>query len=74
MAPRHRAYLHLGKVACPVTLACGGAHAHFGVELMNALAARLPRATVCWHDHLGHFGPMEQPGEIAAGVIAAFAG
>ena len=30
MAVRHRGFQHLDLVTCPVTLACGGADAHFG--------------------------------------------
>jgi pimeloyl-ACP methyl ester carboxylesterase len=70
---RHRAFQHLDRVACPVTLASGGRDAHFGVEFSQAIAARLAGPThIEAHQDLGHFGPLERPADIAGAIIAAF--
>ncbi|HSS09634.1 MAG TPA: alpha/beta hydrolase, partial [Acidimicrobiales bacterium] len=37
MALQHEAFLRLHRVACPVTLACGGSKAHFGPEAIGAM-------------------------------------
>jgi pimeloyl-ACP methyl ester carboxylesterase len=73
MAFRHRAFQHLDLVTCAVTLACGGAGAHFGADHLAAMAARLTGARIDVHPDLGHFGPMEAPAQVAAAVTAAFA-
>jgi len=73
-ASSNHAYRDLGRVACPTTLAVGGKNAHFGVDVVTAVAARVAGPTsVEVHDDLGHFGPMERPDEIAASILAAFA-
>lgn len=72
-ASRNHAYRDLGRVACPATLAVGGQNAHFGVDVVAAVAARMAGpTTIEIHDDLGHFGPMEQPFEIAESILAAF--
>jgi pimeloyl-ACP methyl ester carboxylesterase len=69
----HHAAEHLDRVTCPVTLAVGGANAHFGVDVMSLVADRISGATdVEAHQDLGHFGPLERPAEIAASILAAF--
>ncbi len=71
----HRAYQHLGRVACPVALASGGRHAHFGIEVITAVAARLgngARTSVEVHQELGHFGPLERPAVIGTSIRRAF--
>ncbi|MDQ1441193.1 MAG: hypothetical protein QOG97_1421 [Acidimicrobiaceae bacterium] len=74
MAWRHHAFQHLDRVACPVALASGGRHAHFGIEVITALAAELRHggAPVEVHEELGHFGPLERPVEIAGSILRAF--
>jgi pimeloyl-ACP methyl ester carboxylesterase len=72
---RHHAYQHLDRVACPVALASGGRHAHFGLEVITAIAARLRHGAstpIEVHEDLGHFGPMERPAEVAASIVRAF--
>ena len=67
----HDAFERLGEVTCPVVVACGGDA--FGPALfMPAVAEALPDAHLERHAHLGHFGPLEAPGELGASV-AAFA-
>jgi pimeloyl-ACP methyl ester carboxylesterase len=39
---------------------------------MEADAAQMPRATVVSFPGLSHFGPLEQPGAVAAAVVATF--
>jgi pimeloyl-ACP methyl ester carboxylesterase len=75
LAWQHHAYQHLDQVACPVALASGGRDAHFGIDIITAVAARLghgPGAPVEVHAELGHFGPLERPAEIAASILRAF--
>jgi pimeloyl-ACP methyl ester carboxylesterase len=71
--PYNQAYQHLDRVACPVTLVAGGQLAHFGRDVVTAVAARIAgNATVEIQDELGHFGPLEQPRRVAASILAAF--
>ena len=63
----------LDQVGCPVTLACGSATDAFGPSVMEALAARLPRARVDVLPGLGHFGPLEDPGAVAQSVVRSLA-
>jgi pimeloyl-ACP methyl ester carboxylesterase len=70
---QHRAFRDLAGVGCPVALAAGGQHAHFGIDVVTAIAARIAGpATVEVHEERGHFGPMERPAEIAASIASAF--
>jgi pimeloyl-ACP methyl ester carboxylesterase len=72
-APYNRAFQHLDHVGCAVTLAAGGRDAHFGRDVVTAVAARIAgEETVEIHDDLGHFGPLERPQRVAASVLAAF--
>lgn len=74
---RHSAYAGLGGVRCPVTLACGAGNGNgtgtgtFSPAILELLAQRLPDGRVEVFDDLGHFGPLERPGEIAASVVRA---
>ena len=72
MAAHNDAFHGLARVACAVTIACGGELAHFVPQAIGAIAAQLPRASTEILDDLGHFGPMERPGEVAASVRRAF--
>ncbi|HEY1465771.1 MAG TPA: alpha/beta hydrolase [Acidimicrobiales bacterium] len=62
---RHDAFAHLGGVKCPVTLACGEETDVFGPPVLEQYVARLPRPAVRVFAGLGHFGPMEGPGQVA---------
>jgi pimeloyl-ACP methyl ester carboxylesterase len=72
-APGNNVYPRLNLVTCPVTLATGGPAAHFGLDVVTAVAARIAGpASIEVHEKLGHFGPLEQPAEIGASVLSAF--
>jgi pimeloyl-ACP methyl ester carboxylesterase len=62
---RHDAFAHLGGVTCPVNLACGEETDVFGLPVLEQYAARLPHPAVRVFAGLGHFGPMEGPGQVA---------
>ena len=68
---RHDAFANLSTVSCPVTLAYGGLTDAFGRDFMEADAAALPDAEIVVLDHLGHFGPVEDPSMVARSVKAA---
>lgn len=70
----HDAFAGLGRVLCPVALACGGDTDSFGPDLLALDAARLSQATVTVLSGLGHFGPMEAPAAVAASVRAQLTG
>jgi pimeloyl-ACP methyl ester carboxylesterase len=68
----HRAFDHLGEVACPVTVATGRSVP--GPALVApALVEALPRGELVTHPDLGHFGPLEDPGALAADIAARLA-
>jgi hypothetical protein len=65
----HPTFERLGEVGCSVRIVCGAPEpgpAAFAAEL----AAALPHGLLEHHEHLGHFGPMEAPSELAASVRA----
>jgi pimeloyl-ACP methyl ester carboxylesterase len=71
MAPSHDAFAHLDRVRCPVTVARGRLEpgpAMFAAEIVEGLA----NGQLVDYPHLSHFGPLEAPGEIAAGIDVAF--
>jgi pimeloyl-ACP methyl ester carboxylesterase len=63
----HRAFDHLGEVACPVTVVSGrpGPGPATAAPLV---ADALPRGELVVHPQLGHFGPLEDPAGIAADI------
>lgn len=67
----HDAFPHLGKVACPVTFACGEVTDAIGVSILAQLATRTPQARVEVLSGLGHFGPLEDPASVAASLLRA---
>lgn len=71
----HDAYAGLGRVRCPVTLACGEHTDAFGPTFLELFAARLQGAGVemVALGGLGHFGPLQAPGVVAASVAASLA-
>jgi pimeloyl-ACP methyl ester carboxylesterase len=65
------AWLGLGQIRAPVTLAGGADAPHFNQEALRAIAARIGRAEVEVLSGLGHFGPMEDPAAVAASIAGA---
>lgn len=72
MATAHDAYLHLDKVRCPVLLAHGEGTEGFGPALIGAQAARLADVRTEVVPGVGHLGPLEDPGAVAASVRRFF--
>ena len=71
MAPGHDAFAHLGEVQCPVTVAMG-AGGDFGPgAFAPRIAEELPHGRLVQYPDLGHFGPLEAPARIAAGIAEA---
>lgn len=68
----HDAYARLPDVRCPVTLACGERTDAFGPQFLTLFAARLERVELVVLPGLGHFGPLEDPGAVAASVLESF--
>jgi len=72
MGAAHNTFAQLGEVACPTVVARGVdvpvGPAHFAAGVANAI----PAGQLVTYDDLGHFGPLEDPGRIAAD-IARFA-
>jgi pimeloyl-ACP methyl ester carboxylesterase len=68
MGPRHDAFEHLHAVACPVTVARGGFSDFGPAAFAEPIAEALPEGRLEVFEHLGHFGPLEQPGEVAGAV------
>ena len=62
------AFARLPEVGCPVTFAYGTGTDAFGSEVMAADAARVPSSSVEAFAGLGHFGPLERPGQVAERV------
>ncbi|HKY13312.1 MAG TPA: alpha/beta hydrolase, partial [Microthrixaceae bacterium] len=72
MGGQHRAPHHLGEVRCPVTVVHGAPDAVPGpADFAADVAARLGNGRLVELPELGHFGPMEAPGAIAALIRAS---
>lgn len=71
MAPHHDAFAHLGEVHCPVTVAMGATDGYGPAAFAEQIAAALPEGRLVRYPDLGHFGPLEAPGRIAAGIAEA---
>ena len=63
----HSAFERLGAIGCPVVVVCGG-ESMGPAAFAPALVAELPHGSLERHGHLGHFGPLEAPAELAASV------
>ena len=64
----HHAFDRLGEVACPSVVVTGG-EAFGPAAFAPEIAACLPRGALEVHPHLGHFGPLEAPAELASSVL-----
>lgn len=69
----HDAYARAGAVRCPVTVACGEATDAFPADALAPVVERLPRGDLVVLPGLGHFGPMQDPGAVAASVLGSAA-
>jgi pimeloyl-ACP methyl ester carboxylesterase len=67
----HEAFAHLGRVRCPVILADGAETDAVGPDFLQLMAGRLPGAQVQVLAGLGHFGPVEDPDELAMSVVTS---
>lgn len=65
----HGAFDRLDAVQCPTVIVTGGESAGPGA-FAPALVEALPFGRREVHPHLGHFGPLEAPSELAASVVA----
>ncbi len=69
----HRTWERLGDLTVPVWVVCGLPEEMQPSARTKTLAERIPDMRYIQLDHLGHFGPMQAPGEIAAIVAEASA-
>jgi pimeloyl-ACP methyl ester carboxylesterase len=67
----HGAFARLGQVCCPVILADGAETDAVGPDFLHLMAGRLPGAQVEVLAGLGHFGPLEDPDELARSVVSS---
>jgi hypothetical protein len=70
MGSQHGAFGGLGDVRCPVTVV-RGAISPGPAQFADAVVAALPHGALEVHEDLGHFGPQQAPGEIAASIRRA---
>lgn len=70
----HGGFDRLGQVTCPVTVVSGALTNAINPTFAAMQADAMPNGRVEVFDHLGHFGPLEDPTAIAKAVIAAFLG
>ncbi len=68
----HRTFSRLAEVQCPVTIATGGNSQSLGRPAYQAMVERLVRGHLMVMPGLGHFGPMEDPREVATAVEKVF--
>lgn len=73
MGGLHDAFDRLHQVRCPVTVVRGGV-APGPAAVADMVAEALPQGRLEVLGHLGHFGPLEAPDEIASSIRGAFAG
>ena len=64
----HDAYARLSRIRCPVALACGAQTDGFGPDVLEAFLPRLAASTLVVSPGIGHFGPLEDPAEVAVSV------
>ncbi len=73
MASDNGAFAHLDQVSCPVTIARGAADSFGPAAFAQPVVDALPQGRLATFDHLGHFGPLERPAEVAAAIVADLA-
>ena len=67
----HDTFIHLGEVACPVTIAASGDAGVGPAQMAPAIVAALPHGALERHPTLTHFGPLEDPAAMAMAVRTA---
>ena len=67
----HRTWDRLGELRLPVWVLSGAPQPMQPSSRIAALTEQIPHARYMQLDHLGHFGPMQAPAEIAA-IVASF--
>lgn len=72
MAASHGTFDRLGSIEIPVTIAMGRDIGAGPSAFAPAAAAQLPDGRLEVSDHLGHFGPLEAPDEVAAAIETSF--
>jgi pimeloyl-ACP methyl ester carboxylesterase len=72
MGSQHRAFDHLDRVRCPVTVARGRLEGFGPAAFAAPIVERLPHGRLEAFESLGHFGPLEDPAGLAAAIEAAF--
>ena len=73
-ATAHDAWVRLPEVACPVAVACGTASGGRPPQRGRSHVERLPQGHGEVLDGLGHLGPLDRPDQLAASMMAFFAG
>ena len=71
MGGNHGAFDRLHQVACAVTVASGVVLPQSPAAISEPIAAALPHGRFERYDHLGHFGPLEDPGFVADRIAEA---
>lgn len=69
----HRTWDHLGEIEIPVWVVCGQPEPLQPSRFMEELSQQLPHGHYIQKDHLGHFGPLQAPTELAL-LIASVVG
>jgi pimeloyl-ACP methyl ester carboxylesterase len=67
----HDAFGRLGRVRCPVTLACGSETDAIGRGFLKRYAGKLERSDTEVFAGLSHFGPLEDPGRLAGALLSS---
>jgi pimeloyl-ACP methyl ester carboxylesterase len=70
----HDTFARLGEIRCPVLVLSGSFQPFQPASWARQVADNLPRGTFARLDDIGHFGPMEDPEEVAGVVADYFAG
>ncbi|HEX2849197.1 MAG TPA: alpha/beta hydrolase [Acidimicrobiales bacterium] len=73
MATEHGAFPRLAEVTCPVTVAAGETTTTFGPDITELQARQMAHGRAEILPGIGHFGPMEDPEEVADSIRRAFA-
>jgi pimeloyl-ACP methyl ester carboxylesterase len=72
MSAEHNAFDHLAEVQIPVVVAYGTSPEGPPAAIAPQVAERLPHGRLVEFDHVGHFGPLEDPDAVAASIREAF--